>query len=238
MIKSMNKTFNEELIQDEMLVLPGNYVQIEISDNGHGIDQETLKHIFEPFFTTKEVGKGTGLGLASVYGIIKKHDGYIFCDSKINAGTKFTIYLPAQKKSDISFIDKIIKKDKSLSQGNETILIVDDEFSILNFVFQALQRIGYTLFTVLSGEQALELYSIKLKEIDLIILDMNMPGMGGKKCLIELLKINPGAKIIVSSGHSIDGQRTMLRDIGVFDFIAKPYKLTALSKTIRKALDT
>ncbi|MCK5542036.1 MAG: PAS domain S-box protein [Desulfobacterales bacterium] len=236
-IKSSNITFGEQLIQNQMLVLPGNYVQIDISDSGQGIDQDTLKHIFEPFFTTKEIGKGTGLGLASVYGIIKKHEGYIFCNSKIGIGSTFKIYLPAQIESDKYFSDKIIKKDKNLSVGTETILIIDDEFSILNFAFQALQRSGYKLFTVLSGEQAIELYSIKQKKIDLIILDVNMPGMGGKKCLIELLKINPDAKVIISSGHSIDGQKQILEDIGSVAYIAKPYKLITLSKTIRQVLD-
>ena len=236
-IKSSNITFGEQLIQNQMLVLPGNYVQIDISDSGQGIDKDTLKHIFEPFFTTKDIGKGTGLGLASVYGIIKKHEGYIFCNSIFGYGSTFTIYLPAQKHSDKYISEKTVKKDKNLSIGMETILIVDDEFSILNFAFQALQRSGYKLYTVLSGEQALELYSIKQKTIDLIILDMNMPGMGGKKCLIEILKINPDAKVIISSGHSIDGQRQILKDIGSVAYMAKPYKLIDLSKTIRQVLD-
>jgi PAS domain S-box-containing protein len=235
--KSSNITFGEQLILNQLLVLPGDYVQIDLSDSGYGIDADTMKHIFEPFFTTKDIGKGTGLGLASVYGIIKKHDGYIFCNSEIGKGTTFTIYLPAIKNSEEYSTDSVTKKEKKISPGMETILIVDDEFSILNFIFQALQRTGYRLFTVLSGEQALELYSIKQKTIDLIILDMNMPGMGGKKCLVELMKINPNAKVIISSGHSIDGQKKILKDLGAISYIAKPYKLVELSKTIREALD-
>ena len=145
--------------------------------------------------------------------------------------------MPAQKNTDLKFIEKPVQKNKNLVTGNESILIVDDEFSILNFVFQALQRSGYKLFTAVSGEQALELYIAKQSKIDLIILDMNMPGMGGEKCLIELLKINPDVKVIISSGYSIDGQKNMLKDIGATAYIAKPYKLANLSKLIREVLD-
>ncbi|MCK5311533.1 MAG: PAS domain S-box protein [Desulfobacteraceae bacterium] len=236
-IKSKNITFKEEFIKNQISISPGNYVQIDISDTGSGIDDETLEHVFDPFFTTKDIGKGTGLGLASVYGIIKNHDGYIICNSKLNKGTNFTIYLPAHKQSDKKFNNKIVHKEKGFATGNETILVIDDEFSILNFIFQALQRFGYKLFTVISGEQALELYAAKQNKIDLIILDMNMPGIGGKNCLIELLKINPAAKIIIASGYSVDGQKNMVKDIGATAYISKPYKLGNLSKLIREVLD-
>lgn len=236
-IKSANKTLRKELIENQIVVRPGNYVKIDISDTGCGIDKEILKHVFEPFFTTKEIGKGTGLGLASVYGIIKNHDGYILCNSDIKKGTTFTIYLPAIKTIDKLLTNKIIKKDKISEKGNETILIIDDEFSILDIVFQALQRLGYKLYTVVSGEQALELYTANQNKINLIILDINMPGMGGKKCLIELLKINPDVKVIIASGYSIDGQKSQVKNIGASAYIAKPYKLTYLAKLIRETLD-
>ncbi|MCK5100732.1 MAG: response regulator, partial [Desulfobacteraceae bacterium] len=236
-IISTNKTLKEVLIQKQVSVKPGDYVEIIISDTGYGIDTKILEYIFDPFFTTKGVGKGTGLGLASVYGIIQNHNGYIFCDSEIGRGTTFTIYLPAQKKSDINIIEKPVRKDKHLVTGNESILIVDDEFSILNFIFQALQRLGYKIDTVISGEQAIEFYKGKQTKIDLIILDMNMPGMGGEKCLVELLKINPDVKVIISSGYSIDGQKDMLKNMGATAYISKPFKLADLSKLIREVLD-
>ncbi len=236
-IKTSNKFFKKKIIQNQLLVLPGKYIQVDIIDNGHGIDKETLKHIFEPFFTTKETGKGTGLGLASVYGIIKKHGGYITCNSTIGSGTTFSIYLPALEKSDTDAIDNVMEKSFKLTSGRESILIIDDEFSILNFIFQALQRSGYRLFTVLSGEQAIELYLKKKDTIDLIILDINMPGMGGKNCLKKILKINPEARVIISSGHPIEGEKKILSEIGARAFLDKPYKLNDLSKIIRDVLD-
>jgi PAS domain S-box-containing protein len=236
-IRSSNLTIEEKLTINQINILPGDYVKIDVTDTGAGIDEEIIKHVFDPFFTTKEIGKGTGLGLASVYGIIKNHDGYILCDSIVTKGTNFSIYLPAQKAIDEKFKSNQVDQGKSIEQGNETILVIDDDFSILNFIYQALQRFGYKLLTVLSGEQALEVYTEKKDKIDLILLDMNMPGMGGKNCLIKLLEINPDAKIVIASGYSIDGQKKMVQDIGATSYISKPYKLAELSKLIRDVLD-
>jgi len=236
-IGSKNITFKEEIIIDQVVISPGDYVQIYFADTGSGIDSNALEHVFDPFFTTKEIGKGTGLGLASVYGIIKNHDGYIICNSTIREGTQFRIYLPAIKQNENNFNNKTIFKEKALETGNETILVIDDEFSILDFIYQALQRYGYKIQTALSGEQAISIYQAKLNEIDLIILDMNMPGTGGKNCFLELKKLNPHAKIIIASGYSEDGQHNMVKDFGADAYIAKPFKLTNFSKLIRKIID-
>ncbi len=236
-IKSTNISIKEKLIQDKIVIKPGDYVKITISDTGSGIDNKTLSHIFDPFFTTKKLGKGTGLGLASVYGIINNHNGYIICTSVVGIGTDFEFYLPADKGARAEFIDENIQKDKIFKTGNETILIIDDEFSILNFIFQALQRIGYTLYTVLSGEQAIEIYSLKKNDIDLIILDLNMPGMGGEKCLIKLLEMNPEAKIIIATGQTRDKQKDIVKQLGAKAYISKPYKLSEISELIREVLN-
>ncbi len=181
---------------------PGAYVLLAVSDTGQGMDKETLSHIFEPFFTTKEKGKGTGLGLATVYGIVKQHNGRITCYSEIEHGTTFEIYLPA------------IQADKApetqteagpIQRGTETILLVDDEETIRNLGTRLLNKFGYKVVTANDGKEALEIYQRECNSISLIILDLIMPVMDGKKCLAEILRVNPNAKVVLASGHSESG---------------------------------
>lgn len=215
---------------------PGPYVRIRVSDTGVGIDKETLKHIFEPFFTTKGIGKGTGLGLSSVYGIVKSHGGYIHCDSTPGRGTTFDIYLPASSSLDES-------PTKHLSPvfalgGSETILFVDDVEDIRELVFQALQRYGYTVFTAADGEEALRIHDESRQPIDLTILDVGMPGMGGKQCLAELLHRNPSVQVLIASGYPDEDLMNRFRDYGASGAIAKPYHVSGLLAAIRKILDS
>jgi two-component system, cell cycle sensor histidine kinase and response regulator CckA len=212
---------------------PGNYVKISVSDSGIGMDEATLARIFEPFFTTKKMGRGTGLGLASSYGIIRNHGGWICADSDIGQGSTFSFYLPASE------IPVTIQSPApaTMLKGTESIMLVDDEAFILDIGKQFLEVLGYTVVTALSGLEALEIYGQEFEKIDLVILDMIMPAMDGGETIQRIKSINSEARIILSSGYSIDGKAAEIMKRGCTGFIQKPYGLTELSETIRKALE-
>ncbi|MBF0527897.1 MAG: PAS domain S-box protein [Deltaproteobacteria bacterium] len=212
------------------------YVLLSFSDFGSGMDLDTLNRIFEPFFTTKGLNEGTGLGLSMVYGIIKSHGGTITCESRPNQGTTFRILLPALD-SEQAEEHPNDQAAVFVSSGKETIMLVDDENAILEVADEFLRAYGYRTILTASGEQAVEIYQRKNLEIDLIILDLGMPGMGGRSCLTELLNINPRAKVIVASGYTTDGQEYEIKDVGAKAFISKPYRLTDLLQQLRMLLD-
>ncbi len=234
-IETKNVTLDEEYARDHIGVSPGNYVLMTVSDTGHGMDQETLEHLFEPFYTTKDIGQGTGLGLASVYGIVKSHEGNITCYSEIGQGTSFKIYLPAleQAKDPI----KTAHFEAPPQGGTETILLVDDEETVIDFATQALEHFGYKVLQASSGEEALDIYTGGNYDIDLVIMDLGMPGMGGHRCLRELLKTDPAAKILIASGYSINGQVQATLKVGAAGFVGKPYDITILLNKVRTVLD-
>ena len=213
---------------------PGSYVRLTVSDTGHGMDRETLQNIFDPFFTTKEVGKGTGLGLAMVYGILKNHDGYIFCDSAVGSGTTFTIYLPA--------MENAASRGESSERwrprgGNETILLVDDEAFIRDVGENILSSFGYRVLGASSGESALEVYRRQGHEIGLVILDLIMPGMDGRECLARLLELDPAVKVVFTSGYAVGELTNDILKSGARSFIYKPYRIEQILETIRSVLD-
>jgi PAS domain S-box-containing protein len=238
LIQTKNATLDQQFSRKYAEVKPGDYVQLTISDTGHGMNKETLEHIFDPFYTTKDVGKGTGLGLAIVYGIIKNHEGYITCYSRPRTGTTFKIYLPSLR-GEKEFIDMVDTKgsEVSVKGGNETILLVDDEEFIRELGTDVLGRAGYQVLTAADGEIGLELYRQKPGRIDLVILDLIMPGMGGSKCLEELLKIDPKAKVLIASGYSPDGPTKGELETGAKGFVSKPYDTGRLLELVRKILD-
>ena len=213
----------------------GEYVVIEISDVGLGISQENLEHIFEPFFTTKGVGQGTGLGLASVYGIVKGHGGAITCESKEEFGTVFKIFLPAAVETAGGSGATPVEVAPGL--GDETLLVVDDEPAVRDLAAHALKNAGYTVVAASSGEEALNLYSEKKHEIDLVILDIGMPGMGGLQCLRELIGINPTINVLVATGYAVKPDLRKLMDSCSAGVIAKPYRLNELLRSVREFLD-
>jgi PAS domain S-box-containing protein len=214
---------------------PGNYVLIEVEDTGIGMDEWTKERIFEPFFTTKEMGRGTGLGLASVYGIVKGHGGYIEVESEKGRGALFMIYLPASSQEDIMAERKDIEED--LFKGNETILVVDDEEMVLGVFSRILEFLGYKVIKARTGMEAVDLFREKKEEISLVILDMIMPGMGGGKTYELLREIDPSIKVILSSGYSIDAQAKEIMDMGCRAFIQKPFDLKYLSRIVREVID-
>ena len=214
-------------------VKSGRYVKISVTDTGIGID-ETIQHrIFDPFFTTKEMGRGTGLGLASVYGIIKSHGGIINVYSREGEGTTFNIFLPASERKIVK--EKMLQKE--ILKGTETVLFVDDEEMIIDVGRAVLEKLGYEVLTAKSGKEAIEIYKINPKKIDMVILDMVMPDMGGGDTYEKLRDINPDIKVLLSSGYSIDGQAGEILSRGCDGFIQKPFDIKILSLEIRKILD-
>jgi two-component system cell cycle sensor histidine kinase/response regulator CckA len=214
-------------------VNPGKYVKISITDTGTGMDEKTKERIFDPFFTTKDMGRGTGLGLATVYGIIKGHQGMINVYSEPDHGTTFTIYLPASEKEVIQ--EKTATGE--IARGTETILLVDDEKMVLEVNKELLASMGYKVHAVGSGQEAIAVYTEKRNKIDLIILDMIMPGISGSDTFDRLREINPEIKVLLSSGYSLNGQAQSIMDRGCNGFLQKPFNLEQLASKVRETLD-
>jgi len=231
-IQTENVTLDENYTKP-FEVKPGKYVKISVTDTGVGMDEATRQRIFDPFFTTKEMGRGTGLGLASVYGIIKNHEGFINVYSEKGEGATFNIYLPASEK-------KIIEEKefaKEVIKGTETVLLVDDENVIIYAVELLLKEMGYKTFIARSGKETLKIYKKNKDKIDIVILDMVMPDMGGGETYDRLKEINPDIKVLLSSGYSINGEAKEILKRGCNGFIQKPYRSKELSQKIRKILD-
>ncbi len=212
---------------------PGKYIQIKCTDTGVGIDDAIKEKIFDPFFTTKQKEMGTGLGLASAYGIVTNHDGFINVSSKLGEGTTFTIFLPASNQE----VESELATGHILSRGEETILLVDDEEMVSVIGKQLLELLGYKVIVAGSGNQALELFERRKDEIDMVILDMIMPGMSGSDTFDQLKRLNPSIKTILSSGYSPNGQAAEILARGCGGFLQKPFSISDLSAKVRKILD-
>jgi signal transduction histidine kinase/CheY-like chemotaxis protein len=227
----------EEYLDDEFLKKyphadKGLYLEIDVSDTGSGISRENLPKIFDPFFTTKPVGKGTGLGLAAVYGTVKEHRGFIRVYSEENVGTVFRIYLPLDS-------ERNYEKEKAESiviSGKGRIMVVDDESVIRNTAYGMLSSMGYDVLLAQDGEEALKIYESENEKIDLVILDMVMPKISGKETFERLKKIDKSVKVIFSSGFSPEAVAGDIRGIGAIGFIQKPYRIVELSKLIHEAI--
>ena len=212
---------------------PGKYVKISVTDTGVGMDKNTQERMFEPFFTTKKMGRGTGLGLASAYGIIKNHGGIISVYSEKDEGTTFNIYLPASDKE----VLELEEKSHEILKGTETILLVDDEEIIIDVGKEVLEELGYRVLIAQRGKEAIEVYRANAEDIDLVVLDMIMPDMGGGETFDKLKEMDQGVKVLLSSGYSINGDAQQVLDRGCMGFIQKPFNLTAISQKIREILD-
>ena len=227
---------NLELLKDEPRALEvpaGRYACMGVSDSGAGMDEVTRSRIFDPFFTTKEMGRGTGLGLASAYGIVKNHGGVITVYSEKGSGSTFHVYLPASDKP----VAATKERAEEIAGGSETILLIDDEEMILEVGRQMLKNLGYRVLTAGSGTQALDVYRGNLGKIDLVILDMIMPRMSGGKVFDALRRIDPEAVVLLSSGYSINGQAMEILRRGCRGFIQKPFGLKDVALKIREILD-
>lgn len=213
---------------------PGEYVLLTVSDSGCGMEDKVRQRIFDPFFTTKITGEGTGLGLSMVYGIVKSHNGLIICDSQKDKGSTFSIYIPTVEHD--NEWDESTNEEFPPRGGNETILLVDDEIVIRNLCELVLSKLGYTVLKASNGESAIKIFQDR-KDIDLVILDIIMPGMGGEKCLRELLKIKYNLKVLIASGFSGKISAGSLLETGIKGFIHKPFEMNYLVSTVRDVLD-
>ena len=228
----------ENVILDENYAVsydvePGRFVKLSITDTGIGMDAATRQQIFDPFFTTKEKERGTGLGLASAYGIIKNHGGSISVYSEPGQGATFNIYLPATEKN----INNRQSTYQELKQGSEVLLLVDDEEMILEIGKDMLEKLGYEVVLAGTGRKVLEIYERDQNAIDMVILDMIMPDMSGSETYNRLKEINPAIKALLSSGYSINGKAQEILNSGCQGFIQKPFNLTNLSQKVRSILD-
>ncbi|MCL5124908.1 MAG: PAS domain S-box protein [Deltaproteobacteria bacterium] len=235
-IQTSNVVLDDVYCGSHVGVKPGAYVLLAVSDTGAGMEKETLGHIFEPFFTTKEKGKGTGLGLSTVYGIVKQHNGSIDCESGPGIGTTFKVYFPAIRaaKEELE-----ASADESIpEQGYETILIVDDEESIINVACQMFRKRGYRVLKASDVTEALNSFRRESDNISLVILDIMMPKMSGHACLEELLKIDPGVKVLVATGLSPNSEQVSTAiNSGAKAAIHKPYDMNELLHVVRDILD-
>jgi CheY-like chemotaxis protein len=218
---------------------PGAFVCLSVSDNGCGIAPENLSRIFEPFFTTKEVGKGTGLGLATLFGIVQQHKGWVNVDSELGRGTTFRIYLPRLAKLSVAAQKPEQPKLNTLPGGTETILLVEDDDFLRPSVCNTLSRLGYHVIPVSNGIKAVEIWQVRHDEIQMLITDLVMPGgMSGKNLGELLLKQNPKLKVIYASGYSAEIVGTDFPLKEGLNFLTKPFQAEKLALAIRKSLDT
>ncbi len=231
-----NQVLPQEIYLNQRGWKEGDYVRITLSDTGTGIPQEIQSQIFEPFFTTKEPGRGTGLGLSMVYGIIQNHGGYIDFKSGPDQGTTFELFLP-------SITGAVIPEESPVlhpagpPKGSGTILIVDDEDIIRQLGADILEDVGYKIILASRGEEAIRLYQQQGQDIDLVVLDVVMPGMGGKETFRKLKEINPKIKVLLSSGYSTDGEVGEILKEGVEGMVQKPYKDEELIEKVKEILD-
>ncbi len=231
LLKTVNIT-NKEMKGKAYDVKIGNYVLLTVTDTGTGMAQKTMERIFDPFFTTKEKGRGTGLGLASAYGIIKGHGGHIDVESKEGQGTTFNLYLSASDKK----VEKLVKSAGQIIKGSGTVLLVEDEQVVLEVGQELLKAMGYQVLTAKDGKEAQEAYRENRDEIDIIVLDMIMPNMGGGEAYDHFKKINPDVKVLLASGYSIDGEANDILARGCSGFIQKPFNAEELSLKLSEIL--
>jgi two-component system cell cycle sensor histidine kinase/response regulator CckA len=238
-VRTANQTLKENMSFLDVLMPPGEYVVIEVLDNGVGIPTENLSKIFDPFFTTKEPGKGTGLGLASVYGIVKQTGGFIFPESEIGKGTAFRIYLPRHIPKPVPETQREPEKPQVPRDptGVGTILLVEDEDAVRDFAVRALSMRGYRVLDACGGEEALELIDEHKGNIDLVISDVVMPGMDGPAVVKEIRKSNPGMRVIFMSGYA---EPTFRKDGDKPEdchFLSKPFTLKQLTEKVKEVLE-
>jgi signal transduction histidine kinase len=226
-LKTMN-TNHDALAGIVLEPKPGIYVQFSITDSGAGMDRETREHIFEPFYSRTKKGSRTGLGLASVYGTIRSHGGHIALQSEQGQGTTFVIYLPASSKQ----VEDPVIQSKRATLSTRTILIVDDEKKVLDMAHKVIRKLGYEVLEASGGREAIEVFRSHHEEIDLVILDITMPDMGGGEVFDSLKKIDPAVHVLLASGYSVDNTAREIMARGCDGFIQKPFNMKDLHQAI------
>jgi len=216
----------------------GWYVLLSVADTGCGMDEETQAKIFEPFFTTKEKGKGTGLGLAMVYGVVKNHGGFVTVQSEVGRGSVFTLHLPAAEKTSDRRPEALAAPERSRGAvPDQTILVVDDEESIRFLARDILEGEGYRVLLAEDGARALEVYREHQGEIGLVVLDLIMPKLGGGEVFLKMKEMDPGVHVLVSSGYSQEGKAQEILSGGALGFVQKPFHVRDLISQVRQGLD-
>jgi CheY-like chemotaxis protein len=230
-------TIDDDYVKSHADARAGRHVRLRVADTGIGMDAATLRRIFEPFFTTKEVGKGTGLGLATVYGIVKQHDGWLEVNSEPGQGATFDVFFPASDKI-IAPKEEKIAPVKSAAGGTETILIVEDEPILREMARDILSRYGYRIFEAPSGREALNMWQHKTNEIDLLLTDMVMPeGVSGAELAKQMRTSHPQLKVIFTSGYTANEINTQMIVKMQARYLQKPYSHADLTRTVRECLD-
>ena len=233
-IETQNVELGPEFCRDHCVEPPGSYVLLRVSDTGIGIDSATMEHIFEPFFTTKAIGKGTGLGLATSYGIVKQHGGFVFAESKPGMGSSFRVYLPV---STGKHQHRDTSDDDHRPRGSETILLVEDHDGLRETAREMLEALGYRVLVASDGGKALELFTANVKQIDLVVMDVVMPVLSGPEAYLEMSALKPEVRVIFTTGYTPKAKAltSMLEKGGVI--LQKPYSLTSLSQMVRAAIE-
>ncbi|MCP4676408.1 MAG: response regulator [Deltaproteobacteria bacterium] len=217
-------------------LIPGKYVQVQLADTGTGMDSDTKARAFEPFFTTKPQGKGTGLGLAMVYGVVRNHGGMVTLDSELGKGTVVTIHLPAVERDGLAASSKGPAVVDSQTSGQGCVLLVDDEKIVRKSIQSMLARLGYKVIVAKNGGEAIDFFREEKKQIDLVFLDMAMPTIDGSETFAELKAIDPDVKVLLSSGYSKDDKVEKLLALGALGFMQKPFAVAELSKNLQSAI--
>ncbi|MFQ6046548.1 MAG: ATP-binding protein, partial [Gemmatimonadales bacterium] len=234
LIETTNVVLDEEYARLHLDVAPGEYVMLSVSDSGTGMTEEVKARIFEPFFTTKEEGRGSGLGLATCYGIVREFGGHIAAYSEIGVGTTMKVYLPRVAHDRPA---KGSATQRSLSWGDETILLVEDDESVRRVTARVLRRQGYTVMEAGDAEEAMALLESHASRVDLLLTDVVLPGASGRAVAEMADVVSPGIKILFASGYTEDAiLRHRLRDEGV-NLLQKPFTIESLSEKVRKVLD-
>ena len=233
-IKSSLASIEGGFVSQKPFAREGQYIAISISDTGTGMSNEIRKHIFEPFYTTKPEGSGTGLGLSVVFGIIKQHDGFIDLESSVGKGTNFTVYLPFNRNKPKAVIPEV---QRSVMGGNETIFIVEDNVQVRNLARLILVSAGYKVLEAVDGIDALKQFHLRKEEIDLVVMDVVMPRMGGKDVMERMRRDKPDIEIIFTSGYSASEIHTNFILEEGLEFIPKPYSTDVLRARVRAVLD-
>jgi signal transduction histidine kinase len=234
-VETANVELDEQFAQNHIGVTPGSYVRLSVTDTGSGMDEETKARLFDPFFTTKDPGRGTGLGLSTVYGIVKQSGGHILVDSEPAKGTRFEIYLP--REFSVAKVSSRARADAAHSVGTETILVVEDEEELRRLANRILGRAGYTVLTAADGEEALQICKTHRGAIELLLTDVVMPKMGGRELATRIVVERPAIKVLYTSGYTDDA----IAHQGVLDpgvrFVAKPVTPAELTRKVREVLD-
>jgi len=235
-IQTQNTQIGEDFCQIYSYAKPGSYVLLSVGDTGVGMDATTLERIFEPFFTTKEMGRGTGLGLATVYGIVKQHNGFVNVYSEPGQGTTFHIYLPASSR--LPETEPVLPASEEAQKGGgETILVADDHDGLRELVGQTLLARGYRVILASNGRDAVGMFKAKADEIQLVVLDVAMPLVGGPEAYSQMCAIKPGLPVIFMTGHVVEPRALTSRIREGAIFLQKPCTTETLNRAVRNTLN-